>query len=280
MARCARRSPDFLEIQQPGIKESPWGIQVSDRRHTPDGKAGLSPDQCGIRFAQVLTGKGAGLVHIHLIASGGDKQDGGTTVLPLKDDGFGDLIDMAAHQISGHLRCRGLSDFNRSAVTSRVVQRTDHTFEAFGHLLLRLTSLRTMSEIGCMTQAPDCPDLCADLLGYETRVWQALQDGDVAADLALLRPDFLGVYPSGFSDRQGHAEQLETGPSLASFDLGDARAFAVGAHHAMLCYLATFTRAGHTEADQMYVSSLWQREGQGWRNLFSQDTPVDVDLTD
>lgn len=131
-----------------------------------------------------------------------------------------------------------------------------------------------------MTQAPVSDVLLAELLHHETRVWQALQDGDAAADLNLLAPSFLGVYPSGFSDRAGHAGQLAEGPSIASFELSQLHAFAVGADHAMLCYAARFTRPDQSEAEHMYVSSLWQRAEQGWRNLFSQDTPSQPGLPD
>ena len=113
------------------------------------------------------------------------------------------------------------------------------------------------------------------LLAHEKQVWQALIDGDAGADHALLRPDFTGVYPSGMSGRAGHVAQVRDGPSISSYRLSELRAFAVGKAHAMLCYRADFTRAGSVADEAMYVSSLWQREGQGWRNLFSQDTPVD-----
>ncbi|MFK7937795.1 MAG: DUF4440 domain-containing protein [Roseovarius sp.] len=137
-----------------------------------------------------------------------------------------------------------------------------------------------MSQNVTMTQAPDSDALHKDLLAHETRVWHALQQGDANADRALLLPAFVGVYPSGFSDLAGHAAQLATGPSVASFSLGAVRAFAVGADHAMLCYLARFRRVGHDADEQMYVSSLWQRDGQGWRNLFSQDTPAASEPSD
>ena len=42
----------------------------------------------------------------------------------------------------------------------------------------------------------------------------------------------------------------------------------------MLCYRASFRRVGGDAREAMYVSSLWQRDAKGWRNLFSQDTPV------
>ena len=66
-------------------------------------------------------------------------------------------------------------------------------------------------------------DLHAPLLALETRVWQALVDGDAAADGALLSDDFLGVYPSGYATRGDHVEQLEAGPSVTAFTLSDTR---------------------------------------------------------
>ena len=134
-----------------------------------------------------------------------------------------------------------------------------------------------MAVISCtqqaMTQAIDAQ--FPGLLAHEKQVWQALIDGDAGADRDLLRPDFIGVYPSGMTGRAGHVAQVRDGPSITSYRLSELRAFAVGKAHAMLCYRADFTRAGAGADAAMYVSSLWQREGQGWRNLFSQDTPVE-----
>jgi len=64
--------------------------------------------------------------------------------------------------------------------------------------------------------------LLEDLIRLETAVWQALADGDAAADGRLLSDDFLGVYPTGFADRKSHMEQLIDGPTVASFALHDA----------------------------------------------------------
>ena len=113
------------------------------------------------------------------------------------------------------------------------------------------------------------------MLALETRVWEALAAGDAAADAALLLPEFLGVYPSGFSDRAGHAGQLAAGPSIAAYALSEARLLPVGPDHVMLSYKARYRRPGQTRDAAMYVSSLWARTGSGWRNLFSQDTPAD-----
>ena len=105
-------------------------------------------------------------------------------------------------------------------------------------------------------------------------MWQALVDGDAAADGRLLSDDFVGVYPAGFSGRQDHVGQLATGPTVARFDLSEARLLAVSDDAVMLSYRAVYERVGSTgEQESMYVSSLWCRRDRRWLNVFSQDTP-------
>lgn len=128
-------------------------------------------------------------------------------------------------------------------------------------------------------------DLLAEVLEQERGVWQALVDGDVAADEAALHADFLGVYPSGFATRAEHCEQLQGGPTVVSFRLSQARVLELGPDHVCLCYLAEYHRPGVERQDAMYVSSIWQRkpgepgepggQGQAWVNIFSQDTPTE-----
>ena len=45
-----------------------------------------------------------------------------------------------------------------------------------------------------------------EFVRLETRVWQALVDGDPEADARMLSDDFLGVDPAGFSDRAYRCE--------------------------------------------------------------------------
>lgn len=117
------------------------------------------------------------------------------------------------------------------------------------------------------------PDL-EEMLAQERRVWQALVSGDAAADRAALAPEFLGVYPSGFSGRDGHCGQLANGPTIHSYEIREARLQVYSADLVMLAYLACYTPVGAERSEAMYVSSLWQRGEDGWRNLFSQDTPA------
>ncbi|MEX0340461.1 MAG: DUF4440 domain-containing protein [Arenibacterium sp.] len=121
----------------------------------------------------------------------------------------------------------------------------------------------------------DKPIATLDLmLSLETNVWQALQQGNAASDLAALSKDFIGVYPSGLSDREGHAEQLSDGPSILSYQITSPQFQIIGPGCAMLIYHARYHRVGRTNAEEMYVSSLWQWQDGTWRNRFSQDTPV------
>ena len=113
-----------------------------------------------------------------------------------------------------------------------------------------------------------------ELLALETRVWQALVDGDAAADTQLLSDDFVGLYPSGFAGRDEHVAQLASGPTVRRFELTQARVVVVAESALLLCYRAEYERASDdavTEA--MFVSSLWCRRGDDWVNVFSQDTP-------
>ena len=116
-----------------------------------------------------------------------------------------------------------------------------------------------------------------EFVRLETAVWQALVDGDAAADAALLTDDFLGVYPSGFAGRDDHAGQLADGPTVATFELSEERLLAISDDAVILSYRADSRPAAgsaHPEPAAMYVSSLWCRRDGRWLNVFSQDTPI------
>lgn len=120
--------------------------------------------------------------------------------------------------------------------------------------------------------------LVEDFIRLETKVWQALADGDADADGRLLSDDFLGVYPAGVADRSAHAEQLLDGPTVRSFALHDARMLIVSEDAVLLSYRAEFERTAApagSQAQYMYVSSLWCLRDGEWLNVFSQDTPAD-----
>jgi hypothetical protein len=123
----------------------------------------------------------------------------------------------------------------------------------------------------------DLADIDLDaVVELETGVWDALRRGDAEADNQLLADDFLGVYPSGFANRADHVGQLVNGPTVASFELHDARMMVISADDALLSYRADFRRpAGDASepVESMYISSLWSRRAGRWVNVFSQDSP-------
>jgi len=115
------------------------------------------------------------------------------------------------------------------------------------------------------------------LVDLETTVWDALVRGDVDADVRLLSADFLGVYSSGFAGRADHAGQLDGGPTIAAFELHDARTIRLSDEHMLLSYRAQYQRLVGGVAkpnESMYVTSLWSRRSGEWVNVFSQDTPA------
>ncbi len=81
----------------------------------------------------------------------------------------------------------------------------------------------------------DVSDMDLDsFIDLETRVWDALRHGDVEEDMRLLAEDFLGVYSIGFAGRSDHAGQLANGPTVAEFELHDARLMVLSDNDALL----------------------------------------------
>ena len=111
-------------------------------------------------------------------------------------------------------------------------------------------------------------------IDLESRVWDALANGDAGADLELLSADFVGVYPTGFASRADHAGQLADGPSIASYSITEATLIEVSTDAAMLCYRANYRRPHRSVGESMFISSLWLRNDGHWQNAFSQDSPV------
>jgi hypothetical protein len=102
-----------------------------------------------------------------------------------------------------------------------------------------------------------------------------LVTGDAHADRALLSADFLGVYPSGFANRDDHVGQFAEAPTMAEFKLSEERLRILTPDIVLLSYRADYVRPGAEEWEAMLISSLWERRVGAWINSFSQDTPVE-----
>ena len=117
----------------------------------------------------------------------------------------------------------------------------------------------------------------------ERRVWEALRTGDRSLDQSLLADDFVGVYPSGLSDRSGHVDQLVDGPTVLDYRLIDPLLIVIADDAVLLSYRADYLQPADPPGDgrweSMLVSSLWSRRDGAWVNTFSQDTPVDTDFS-
>ena len=115
----------------------------------------------------------------------------------------------------------------------------------------------------------------SEILSREETVWKALCAGDAGADMAMLTEDFLGVYPSGFSDRAGHGAMLADGPTMQDYELSEVRLLPLADGVVLLSYRAAYLPVGKADWQAMYISSIWRFENGAWLNSFSQDSPAD-----
>jgi hypothetical protein len=109
----------------------------------------------------------------------------------------------------------------------------------------------------------------------ERAVWQALKDGDATADARLLSDDFHGVYASGFARKSDHVAQLQSGPTVAWYELSRAQMMVLAEDVVALSYFVRWARAplqSTVEPESMYITSIWRLELGVWKNVFSQDT--------
>ncbi len=113
------------------------------------------------------------------------------------------------------------------------------------------------------------------ILHLERAVWSALASGDLEADARLLADDFLGVYSSGFAGKEAHTGQLQDGPTVAAYELSEARLLELSKDVVLLSYRANWVRQkgrGVGEVETMYITSIWRHNDGEWKNIFSQDT--------
>lgn len=114
-----------------------------------------------------------------------------------------------------------------------------------------------------------------EILDLEKQVWAALVDGNAQADRALLSADFLGVYPSGFANRDDHVGQFADAPTMAEFQLSEEKLRVLTSDIVLMSYRADYLRPDASGWEAMLISSLWERRHGVWVNSFSQDTPVE-----
>ncbi|MDH3892440.1 MAG: nuclear transport factor 2 family protein [candidate division Zixibacteria bacterium] len=114
-------------------------------------------------------------------------------------------------------------------------------------------------------------------LQLEVEVWKALAAGDAEADTRLLEDSFLGVYGAGFAGKSDHTGQLRDGPTVARFDLSEARILVLSDQVVLLSYRAEWVKHESTSENAKeltYITSIWRSVDGAWKNIFSQDTPA------
>ncbi len=119
------------------------------------------------------------------------------------------------------------------------------------------------------------PPSLDQILTLEKQVWTALVEGNAEADRALLSPDFLGVYPTGFANRDDHVGQFADAPTMSNYELSEVKLRVLTSDIVLLSYRADYTRPDAPDAEAMLISSLWERRHDVWINTFSQDTPLE-----
>jgi len=126
----------------------------------------------------------------------------------------------------------------------------------------------------CSTAVPMNPTV-EQIVMMETQIWEALRLGDADLDNQLLTTDFLGVYPSGFWNKQAHCEQLKNGSIIATYQLTEERLVHLTDGLVLLAYRAHYSWCRNPEKiEQMLITSIWKFIDGAWKNSFSQDTPV------
>ncbi|WP_170358901.1 MULTISPECIES: nuclear transport factor 2 family protein [Ruegeria] len=116
----------------------------------------------------------------------------------------------------------------------------------------------------------------AEILELEKQVWTALVEGNASADRALLSADFLGVYPTGFANRDDHVGQFADAPTMSRYELSETKLRVLNADIVLLSYRADYQRPDSDAWEAMLISSLWERRHDVWVNSFSQDTPLEA----
>ncbi|MEX0339977.1 MAG: DUF4440 domain-containing protein [Arenibacterium sp.] len=119
------------------------------------------------------------------------------------------------------------------------------------------------------------PPTLDEILALEKQVWAALVDGNAAADRALLSADFLGVYPTGFANRDDHVGQFADAPTMARYELSETKLRVLTPDIVLLSYRADYQRPASETWEAMLISSLWERRHDVWVNSFSQDSPLE-----
>jgi ketosteroid isomerase-like protein len=111
-----------------------------------------------------------------------------------------------------------------------------------------------------------------ELIQLEEGFWRAA--GDPERYAAALAPDAVHVFPGmGIADRELVLEGVDRAAQWSDFSLADVRFVRLGEDAAALVYTARGERSGR-EPYVAAITSVYRREGDGWKLVIHQQTPV------
>jgi ketosteroid isomerase-like protein len=120
----------------------------------------------------------------------------------------------------------------------------------------------------------DIMDL-SELVTLEERGWRALSQGEGGAFYREhMADDGIMVFPVGMYDKAASIGALEGVPPWESYELDDMRLVAVGGTGGSVTYHAWARRAGDPDAYEALMTSVYRRDGERWRLVLHQQTPL------
>lgn len=123
-------------------------------------------------------------------------------------------------------------------------------------------------------------DLKSRLVAQEKQIWTAWAKKDEETYFSLLTRDAVVIIigQGRLKGRDQIVEEITASPcSLTEFDFSGESFRMLAPKVALLSYLAKQDAqcAGHRLPGKLLVSSLYVREGKGWKMSYYQETPID-----
>lgn len=123
------------------------------------------------------------------------------------------------------------------------------------------------------------PTLHDTILGLEQSMWQAFTCGDSQAFARLVDPRALMIVGGGRTSGAAYAQAISA-VHLQSFELLDVSVLDLGSQAAAIHYTVNIVdHPGPYDLSGTYrVSSVWQRQGSGWKLVLNHDSVAAQEL--
>ena len=126
------------------------------------------------------------------------------------------------------------------------------------------------------------PDASKTLIDLETKFWQSLVDDDAEAAVAMLSEPAVMVSQHGAMqfDHAAYRKMATQGPRVVtSFEFDNMKVMFPNENTAVLTYgvrqgVAPRDDRAAADTEEMNDSSIWVRDGSGWKCVMHTETPV------